>query len=117
MNVLSGRTALIIVFFLFYLFFLCTLASNFSAPHDAIDYLNEFETGKNLFNPHHVLYHITTYWVFSFLKILFPSVAHYYLIEAIDAFWGSLILVVVFNFFRNRFGYSNINSLIATCLP
>jgi hypothetical protein len=106
-----------IVFFLFYFFFLLTLANNFSAPHDAIDYLNAIETGKDLFNPHHVLYHITTYWLLSVLKTIFTSVPHFYLIEAIDGFWGAMILTVVFLFFRRRFQYDAVTSFLATCLP
>jgi hypothetical protein len=105
-----------IVFFLFNFFFLLTLANNFSAPHDAIDYLNAIETGKDLFNPHHVLYHITTYWLLSVLKTIFTSVPHFYLIEAIDGFWGAMILTVVFLFFRRRFQYDAVTSFLATCL-
>ncbi|MFL5787929.1 MAG: hypothetical protein ACJ748_07745, partial [Flavisolibacter sp.] len=117
MRLYSGRTSSVIVFILFYLFFLCPLASNFTAPHDAIDNLNEFQSGKDLFNPHHVLYHITTYWISSFLKMLFTRIPYYYLVESIDAFWGTLTLVIVFNFFKNRFGYDTLTSFIATCLP
>src|SRR5206468_3629262 len=117
MNYRSGKYTSLIVFAVFYAFFLCTLASNFSAPHDAIDYLNEFEGDKDLFNPHHVLYHITTYWILNVLKSIFTGIPHYYLVEAIDGFWGTLTLVVVFKFLRNRFGYDNITSFIGTCLP
>jgi hypothetical protein len=117
MNYRSGKYTSLIVFAVFYAFFLCTLASNFSAPHDAIDYLNEFEGDKDLFNPHHVLYHISTYWILNVLKSIFSGVPHYYLVEAIDGFWGTLTLVVVFKFLRNRFGYDNLTSFIGTCLP
>jgi hypothetical protein len=113
----SGRYSSVIVFVIFYTFFLCTLASNFSAPHDAIDYLNEFESGTNLFNPHHVLYHISTYWILGILKMIFTHTPHYFLVEAIDGFWGTLTLVMVFKFLKNRFGYDSITAFIGTCLP
>lgn len=117
MRISSNRAASIVVFVLFFVFFLLTLANNFSAPHDAIDYLNEIETGKDLFNPHHVLYHIIAYWLFNILKPVFAHTPPHYLIEAMDAVWGTLILVTFFNFLQYRFKYDRLTAFIATCLP
>lgn len=117
MHIGQNRAASIIVFLIFFCFFLLTLANNFSAPHDAIDYLNQIEKGKDLFNPHHVLYHIVAYWLFNILRPLFTHTPPHYLIEAMDAFWGTLILVTFFNFLRHRFRYDNFTAFIATCLP
>lgn len=117
MHTRSNRVASIVVFIIFYTFFLCTLANNFSAPHDAIDYLNQIEHGKDLFNPHHVLYHIIAYWLFNILKPIFTHTPPHYLLEAMDAVWGTLILVTFFNFLQYRFKYDRLTAFIATCLP
>lgn len=96
-----------------FIFFLCTLAANFSGPHDSIGYLNGIVTGNHLFHPHHLIYHFVTHYWFVFSKTLLPGVKDYYLVEAFTALWGSGTMTVVYCFFRNRFKLSVIQSLIS----
>jgi hypothetical protein len=96
-----------------FIFFLCTLAANFSGPHDSIGYLNGIVTGNHLFHPHHLIYHFVTHYWFVFSKALLPGVKDYYLVEAFTALWGSGTMTVVYCFFRNRFKLSVIQSLIS----
>jgi hypothetical protein len=104
------------VYTVFLLFFLCTLASNFSGPHDAIAYLNGMVEGKYLFHQHHLLYHyITHHWLYA-TKALFPSVPDHYLAETFTALWGSGSMAVVYSFLRKRFGLSVVQSLLGTCI-
>lgn len=92
------------VFFAFLAFFLCTLASNFSGPHDSIGYLNGMVKGNALFHQHHLIYHyITHYWLVG-IRTIFPDVPDYYLVEAFTAFWGSGSLAIAYCFLRKRFG-------------
>lgn len=85
------------------IFFLCTLAANFSGPHDSIGYLNGIITNKDPFHPHHLLYHFIAHYWLVFSQALLPGVKDYYLVEIFTALWGSGTMVVVYNFFRNRF--------------
>lgn len=93
----------ITVFLVSYLFFLLTLAENFSGPHDSINYLNGIVKGYPLINQHHLLYHVTTHYWWVFVQPIFPGVHNYYIVEAFTAIWGSISLVVVYSFFRKRF--------------
>lgn len=106
----------LLVYLGFLLFFLCTLASNFSGPHDAIAYLNGMVEGEHLFHQHHLLYHfITHYWLYA-AKSLFPGIADHYLAECFTALWGSGSMVVLYNFFRKRFGLPVAQSLAGACI-
>jgi hypothetical protein len=93
----------LVVFTGAFIFFLATLAANFSGPHDSIGYLNGIVSGKHLFHPHHLLYHFVTHYWFVFIKAILPGVKDYYLVEVFTALWGSGIMVITYNFFRNRF--------------
>ena len=97
-------------------FFLLTLAENFSGPHDSITYLNGIVDGYPLVNQHHLLYHYAAYAWLQFWQNIFPSIKNYYLVEAFSAVWGSCSIAVVYSFFRNRFGFS-IGSSVASVLP
>jgi|ADGO01.1.fsa_nt_gi hypothetical protein len=97
------HTGICFVYLLFFIFFLFTLASNFSGPHDSIGYLNGIAYGSGLFHQHHLLYHfITHYWLVA-VKAVIPGVADYYLVEAFTALWGSASLAVAYCILRNRF--------------
>jgi hypothetical protein len=98
------NTEQLLIFVGAYVFFLCTLAANFSAPHDSIAYLNGIAGGYGLFHQHHLIYHWTTHYWLVFAREVFPHVKDYYLVEAYTALWGSGSLVMVYSFFRNRFG-------------
>jgi hypothetical protein len=104
----------LLIFIGFYVFFLCTLAANFSAPHDSIAYLNGIAGGYGLFHPHHLIYHWTTHYWLVFIRGLFPGIKDYYLVEAYTALWGSGIMVMVWSFFRNRFTLSVLVSGLGT---
>ena len=95
------------------LFFLLSLAENFSGPHDSITYLNGIVDGYPLVNQHHLLYHYAAYCWLQCCQFVFPNVKNYYLVEAFSAIWGSCTLAVVYSFFRNRFGFSTLLSVIS----
>ena len=87
-----------------YIFFLFTLANNFSASHDSINYLLAITKGEHLFHQHHLLYHFFAYYWLQLFQPIFTSVPEHYIIEAFTAFWGSANIAVCYLFFRNRFG-------------
>ncbi len=102
------------VFLGFLTFFLCTLASNFSGPHDSIGYLNGIVKGNALFHQHHLIYHyVTHYWLVG-ARAIFPNVPDYYLVEAFTALWGSGSLAIAYCFLRVRFGLSLPLSILGT---
>lgn len=110
-------TKKIFIYSIFFLVFALTLTSNFSAPHDSIDYLIGFERAEGLLHPHHLLYHITTYGVFKLLQLVLPFAANHYLIEIVNALWGAGAILVVNLFLRNRFNISPFTAFLGTCLP
>lgn len=98
------------------LFFLLTLANNFSASHDSINYLLHITRGDHLFHQHHLLYHyLANKWLF-FLSIVFRQTPQYLIIEAFTAFWGSLNLALCYLFFRNRFNLAFPLSICGTAI-
>lgn len=97
-----------------FIFFLCTLATNFSGPHDSIGYLNGIVVGKELSHPHHILYHFTAHYWLVFAQSLLPNVKDYYLLEVFTALSGSGSLVFIYSFFRNRFSLSWKAALVNT---
>ena len=103
----------ILVFVLFFIFFLCLLAQNFSGPHDSIEYLNGILGYYPLTNQHHLLYHYTAYGWYHIWHWIFADVQPYYIVEAFSALWGSAGLAVVYLFFRNRFGFSGLRSFFS----
>lgn len=104
------------VFFGFFIFFLLTLASNFSGPHDSIGYLNGIVKGNALFHQHHLLYHfITHYWLMA-VRPVFSGIPDYYLVEAFTALWGSGSLAIAYCFFRKRFGLPALLSWLCTAV-
>lgn len=105
------------VFFFFFIFYTLTLTSNFSAAGDGIFYLNEFETGTNLFQSNHLLYHISTFGIFSLLKAVWPGIASHFLVEIISTAWSAGSLTLFFLFLRYRFSISPFASLLATLVP
>lgn len=103
----------IIIYVTVLLFFILTLAENFSGPHDSIRYLNYIKSGTLFPYQHHLLYHITAYYWLTLLQPIFPHVKDYYLVELYTAVWGSGSVVMVYNFFRNRFFLSRWQSLLS----
>jgi len=106
----------ITVFLISYLFFLLTLAENFSGPHDSINYLNGIVKGHPLINQHHLLYHVTARYWLVLMQPLFPGVHNYYIVEAFTALWGSGSLVVAYCFFRKRFNLPVFTSAASTAV-
>ncbi|MBC7850587.1 MAG: hypothetical protein H7Y31_12675 [Chitinophagaceae bacterium] len=103
----------LVVFAATFLFFLATLAENFSGPHDSITYLTGIVDGYPLVNQHHLLYHYAAWCWLHLWQPIFPSVKDYYIIETFSAMWGSASLAVVYSFFRNRFSFSRLNAAVA----
>ena len=97
----------VVVWLISYVFFLLTLANNFSASHDSIHYLLNIISGQHLFHQHHLLYFYYAHTWMELFKLIFPSVPEYYLIESFTAVWGSANLAVCYLFFRNRFGLTS----------
>lgn len=97
-----------------FIFFCCTLAANFSAPHDSIGYLNGIISGEHLGHPHHLLYHFSAHYWLMATQYLFPGIKDYYLVEVFTALCGSGCITIVFAFFRRRFGLSMPVALLNT---
>jgi hypothetical protein len=93
-----------------FIFFLVTLAENFSGPHDSITYLTGIVDGYPLVNQHHLLYHYAAYCWLQFWQLIFPGVKDYYIIESFSSLWGSLSLVVLYSFFRYRFYFTGVQA-------
>lgn len=94
------------------LFFLFTLAENFSGPHDSIGYLKGIVTGDHLSHPHHLLYHYSAHYWLKFTQLILPGVKDYFLVEAFTALCGSVSMAIVYSFFRWRFGLKPLPSLV-----
>ena len=105
------------VYIFFFLIYLVSLTSNFSAAHDSIDYLIGFEQVEDLLQPHHLLYHVTTFAIFKLSKIILPFVANHYLIEVVNAFWGAGAILVVNLILRKRLLLNPTTAFLGTCLP
>lgn len=114
---INGMRGAVMVWLVSYVFYLLTLADNFSASHDSINYLNGIVKGEHLFHPHHLLYHYYAHlWLLLFQNI-FTGIAHHYIIESFTAVWGSAILAVCYMFFRVRFNLSlGISALAITLI-
>ena len=113
---INGMRGAVMVWLMSYVFFLLTLANNFSASHDSINYLNGIVKGEHLFHPHHLLYHYYAHlWLLLFSKI-FTGVPQHYIIESFTAVWGSGILAVCYLFFRVRFNLTHAVSPLAITL-
>lgn len=113
---INSMRGAVMVWLISYIFFLITLANNFSASHDSINYLIGIVNGRNLFHPHHLLYHYYAYLWLILFKNIFPAVAEHYIIESFTAVWGSFILAICYLFFRNRFNLSQSVSALAITL-
>ena len=113
---INGMRGAVMVWLISYIFFLLTLANNFSASHDSINNLIGIVNGSHLFHPHHLLYHYYAYLWLKLFKIIFPAVSDPYLIESFTAIWGSGIISVCYLFFRNRFNLTQGLSLLAVTL-
>jgi hypothetical protein len=100
---INGMRGAVMVWLISYIFFLLTLANNFSAAHDSINYLNGIVKGQHLFHPHHLLYNYYAHLWLMLFKNIFLGVAPHYIVESFTAVWGSAILAVSYLFFRNRF--------------
>ena len=90
----------VVVWLVTYIFFLLTLANNFSASHDSINYLLHITRGEHLFHQHHLLYHFLAHKWLQVFSAIFPNVAGHLIIEAFTAFWGSANLALCYLFFE-----------------
>ena len=106
-----------LVFIVFLLFFILTRTANFSSAHDSIDYLNNLNLGTNLFINAHLLYHITAYGFMKAVMALHLETHSYYAVELMDSIWASGSMMIVYLFFRNRFGFNGVSAFISTWVP
>src|SRR2546430_8246286 len=93
----------IIIYLFFFIIFLLTLTSNFTGPHDSMTYLQMLRTREHLWHPHHLLYHQLSYYWLHLLKLVFPGLPDYFLVESFSSVFGAGTITVVYLFFRNRF--------------
>jgi len=105
------------LFLFFFAFYIINLTYNFSSASDGITYLNEFESSTNLFQPHHLFYHLTTYVWFKIVHFILPFVDNNYIIESINIFWGAGALTIFYLILRNRFQLSGKHAFVGTLLP
>lgn len=116
MKRIAGIPDTVFVFFVFFLFFTLNLTSNFSGPHDSMNYLNELEKSKDLFPAAHLLYHYIAYLLFHLFRWLFGGVRDYFLVEIVDTIWGCLGLTVVYRIFMLRMKMTRAESFLGTCV-
>src|SRR6218665_2338803 len=102
------------LFLFFFAFYIINLTYNFSSASDGITYLNEFESSTNLFQPHHLFYHLTTYVWFKIVHFILPFVDNNYIIESINIFWGAGALTIFYLILRNRFQLSGKHAFVGT---
>ena len=100
---IPSMRAAAVVWLVSYIFFLLTLANNFSASHDSINYLLHITRGEHLFHQHHLLYHFLANKWLTVFSALFNGAPQHYIIEAFTALWGSLNIAVCYLLLRNRF--------------
>lgn len=105
------------IFLFFFAFYLINLTYNFSSASDGITYLNEFESSTNLFQPHHLFYHLTTYVWFKCIHFILPFLDNNYIIESINILWGAGALTVFYLILRHRFQLPANKAFIGTLLP
>jgi hypothetical protein len=113
---INSVQATVMVWLTSYLFFLVTLANNFSASHDSINYLLHIVRGEHLLHQHHLLYNFIAHGWLNMLQPIFPSLAPHYLIESFTALWGSGILSIAFLFLRHRFNLATDLSVLGILL-
>lgn len=116
MKRIAGIPDTVFVFLIFFLFFALNLTSNFSGPHDSMNYLNEIEKKKDLFPAAHLLYHYIAYLLFHLFQTLFGGVRDYFLVEIVDTIWGCLGLTVVYRIFLQRMKMTRTESFLGTCV-
>lgn len=109
---ISSKAGALAVWVVAYIFFLFSLANNFSASHDSINYLNHITKGEHLFHQHHLLYHFLANKWLQLFGPLFASVPQHYIVESFTAFWGSGTLAVCYLFFSNRFYLGRLVSVL-----
>jgi hypothetical protein len=73
-------------------------------------------TRNHLWHPHHLVYHELTYYWLHFLKIFFPHVLEYFLVESFSSVFGAATIATVFLFFRNRFNLPLLTSWLGTSI-
>lgn len=116
MKRIAGIPDTVFVFFIFFLFFALNLTSNFSGPHDSMNYLNEIEKQKDLFPAAHLLYHYIAFLLFHVFHWLFGGVRDYFLVEIVDTIWGCLALTVVYRIFLQRMRMTRTEAFLGTCV-
>lgn len=90
------RKSYLFIYITALLFFLFSLQDNLSASHDGISYLQHIVSGENLFHPHHLLYNaVARLWLLAGSAI-FPSVEAHYIVESLNAFFGSANILLVY---------------------
>jgi len=90
----------------FFIIYLLTLSHNLVASHDSVGYINEIDSGKWLFHPHHLLYHpISLLWL-RLLRAIGITADSALIVSSLNAVFGSASAGLVFFFLRSRFGDS-----------
>ncbi|MEM6806737.1 MAG: glycosyltransferase family 39 protein [Bacteroidota bacterium] len=100
-------------FLCFFILYLFSLASNLSAAHDSIVYLNVLDQGDPLnFHPHHLLF----YPLMGFFLKLFSFLPSQYIVEGVNAFFGAITIAVFYMILRRRIKLSVSESWLFTLL-
>lgn len=100
-------------FLCFFIFYLLSLASNLSAAHDSIVYLNVLDKGDPWnFHPHHLLF----YPFMNFYLKLFSFFPSQYVVEGVNAFFGAITMAIFYMILRKRLNLSLSESWLFTIL-
>ena len=94
-----------------------TLIHNSLHAHDSIYIINNIDTQRIFFHPHHLLYTtLAVNWIklFRFFSINTSSMI---LVSLLSSVFGSLTLCVIFSIMRTRLRLQPVTAAVATALP
>lgn len=94
-----------------------TLIHNSLHAHDSIYYINNIDSQKVLFHPHHLLYTpFAVVWIRIF-RFLGSDISSRILVSLLSSVFGSLTLCVIFSIMRTRLRLQPLTAVVATALP
>ncbi|HET9137318.1 MAG TPA: hypothetical protein VFO76_11830, partial [Candidatus Kapabacteria bacterium] len=106
-------TQLLIVFVGFLSLYLLTLSHNLAASHDSIAYINDIDSGRWFFHPHHLLYHMTCVGWLWLLRALGCNADSSLVVASLNSIFGAASLATIY-YILKRFFYSPTSTAVST---
>lgn len=108
---------LLVPFIIYLLLYLLTLSNVPSIAADSIYYINQIDSGQELFHPHHLLYQPLAWMWIAFWRQIGVQTDSLILVSGLNAVFGALTLCVFYSFLRRRLGADRLVSFLGTSLP